>query len=267
MVGPLTQLLRKTGLRRQHVAAARLCCERHLLATAGPRRTRNFGRILCYHSLGQPAFGVNDVTARNFRRHLELALKEGWRFVPASSIAATGGGSKELAITFDDGLKSVLTSAAPILSEYQIPWSVFIVTDWSDGKAQWAADHSFLDWRDIERLAKSGAEIGSHSVTHPNFSRISEAQTLDELGESRRVIADRVGLTVDTFAIPLGQSGNWTRVAADAARGLGYRTIYAQAEDTRPANTVARTFVTRFDSERVFRAALGGAFDRWEEWI
>ena len=43
--------------------------------------------------------------------------------------------------------------------------------------------------------------------------------------------------------------------------------MFAQAEETRPAETVARTFVTRWDGDRVFRAALGGAFDRWEEWV
>lgn len=238
-----------------------------MLASAGRSRTRNFGRILCYHSVGQPDFGVNDVSPLDFRRQIELALNAGWRFVPASEITQSGGGPKDLAITFDDGLRTVMTEAAPVLAEYKIPWSVFIVTDWSDGNAAWAKDRSFLDWRDIEQLAKSGADIGSHSVTHPNFSLISAGQTEDELGGSRKTIADRVGIDAKSFAIPLGQSGNWTTAAAAAARRAGYETVYAQAEETRPVGTVARTFVTRFDSERVFRAALRGVFDRWEEWI
>ena len=40
----------------------------------------------------------------------------------------------DLAITFDDGLKSVLTNAAPILAEYDVPWSLFVVSDWADGR-------------------------------------------------------------------------------------------------------------------------------------
>lgn len=267
MLGAVKGLVRKSGLRRQHIAAARMCCERHVLASAGKGRVRNHGRILCYHSIGQPDFGVNDVSPLDFRRQIELALNGGWRFVPASTIAANGGGPKDLAITFDDGLRTVLTHAAPVLAEYKVPWSVFIVTDWSDGNASWAKPGSFLDWRDVEGLAKAGAEIGSHSVTHPNFSLLSAGQTDDELGQSRRTIEERVGITTQSFAIPLGQSGNWTRAAAEAAQRLGYETVYAQAEDTRPVGTVARTFVSRFDGERVFRAALRGVFDRWEEWI
>jgi len=56
-------------------------------------------------------------------------------------------------------------------------------------------------------------------------------------------------------------------LAATAAREVGYATVYAQAEETRPAGTVARTFVTSFDADRIFRSLLGGAFDRWEEWF
>jgi peptidoglycan/xylan/chitin deacetylase (PgdA/CDA1 family) len=262
----LKALARRTGLRRTHLAAARMCCERYVLSTIGRRRTRDIGRILCYHSVGQPAWGVNDVLPADFRRQIELALSAGWRFVPASEIARTGGGPKDLAITFDDGLKSVLTHAAPILASYQIPWSAFVVADWSDGKARWAED-TFLGWREIERLAASGVEIGSHSVSHPDFGSIGRTQTMDELGRSRRTIFERSGLDASTFAIPLGQSRNWSAAAAEMAREAGYQVVYAQAEETRPPDTVPRTFVTRFDGDRIFRALLGGVFDRWEEWL
>ena len=60
---------------------------------------------------------------------------------------------------------------------------------------------------------------------------------------------------------------NWTPAAAVAARAAGYTTIYAQAEETRPDGTVPRTFVTSWDHDRIFRAALQGTFDRWEEWF
>jgi len=78
---------------------------------------------------------------------------------------------------------------------------------------------------------------------------------------------ERLGIAPTTFAIPLGQSNNWSAANTAAAREAGYTTIYAQAEETRPAGTVARTFVTCWDGDRVFKAALGGAFDRWEEWV
>ena len=46
----------------------------------------------------------------------------------------------------------------------------------------------------------------------------------------------------------------------------GYRTVYAQSVDTRQAGTIPRTFITRIDKPMLFRAALAGAYDNWEEW-
>lgn len=262
----LKALARTTGLRRHHVAAARMFCERQALARTSRQRTRGRGRILCYHSVGQPAFGVNDVTPAQFRRHIELALKDGYRFVRAADIAATGGGEKDLAITFDDAATSVATAAEPILSDYNIPSTLFAVSGWCDHATPWAREN-LLSWNGLGDLLSKGVEIGSHSVTHPDFGWIGQDQAADELEASRRAIERHLGFAPDTFAIPLGQSMNWTPAAGKAAAAAGYKIIYAQAEDTRPEGTVPRTFVTRFDGDRVFKALLGGAFDRWEEWV
>jgi peptidoglycan/xylan/chitin deacetylase (PgdA/CDA1 family) len=251
---------------RANVAEARLFAERHWLAGAGRRRARRSGRILCYHSIGQPEYGVNDVAPERFRRHLDLALAAGYRFVAPSQIARTGGGPKELAISFDDGLKSVLTNAAPILEERGIPFAVFPVSNWSDMKPAWCPER-VLTWGELELLLKRGAELGSHSVSHPDFAKIGHQQRLDELAQSRDVIRQRLGFAPESFAIPFGQSGNWPEPCAEAARRAGYSIVYAQAEETRPKGTVPRTFVTKHDSDRVFKAVLAGKYDRWEEWF
>jgi peptidoglycan/xylan/chitin deacetylase (PgdA/CDA1 family) len=122
---------------RKRFAAMRMCCERHVLARVGLARRRYIGRILCYHTVGQEDWGTNDVTPSQLRRHIEMALNAGYRFVPASEIARTGGGPKDLAITFDDGMKSVATTAAPIMKEYNLPWTFFPVSDWTDAKIDW----------------------------------------------------------------------------------------------------------------------------------
>jgi peptidoglycan/xylan/chitin deacetylase (PgdA/CDA1 family) len=262
----LKRLARRTGLRRTSLASARMCYERNLLTALGKRSPRETGRILCYHSIGQPLWGVNDVSPIQFRRHLEIALSLGYRFVPASEIAQTGGGPNDLAITFDDGLRSVLTTAAPILMDLGLPWSLFVVSDWADGRHTWD-DDVLLDWREIGRLAAAGAEIGSHSATHPDFRWLKTDGMMDELARSRRAIEDRLGIAATSFAIPWGQAASWSAAATVAAREVGYTSIYAQVEELRPARTVARTFVTRWDRDRVFRAMLEGAFDRWEEWV
>jgi peptidoglycan/xylan/chitin deacetylase (PgdA/CDA1 family) len=234
------------------------------VAKRSPRIERS--RILAYHAVGTPYVGNNDLAPRRFREQLEFALDAGYTFVPASEIADGRAPAKSLAITFDDGIRSAATTAAPILAELGIPWTLFVVSGWADGDARdWAGD-MLMGWKDIEGLASQGVHIGSHSVTHPNFSHIDSGRTAFELEESRRVIESRLGIEVDEFAIPMGQSRDWTACAANVAADAGYRRVYSQADAARFPGTVARTFITRWDNQRVFRAALGGTYARWEEW-
>jgi len=75
-----------------------------------------------------------------------------------------------------------------------------------------------------------------------------------------------LGIEAYEFAIPMGQSGNWTPAAAAAATEAGYTRVYAQCVNTRPAGTIPRNFITRIDRPLLFRAVLAGAYDNWEEW-
>jgi len=241
-------------------------CERTALAALPAPGASSQGRILCYHSVGTPEWGVSDVSPGRFREQIETALEAGYRFAPARELARTGGRPNELAITFDDGLASVAANAAPLLAEYAIPWTLLIVAGWADGEQTWG-DGVILRWREIERLAEAGVTIGSHSVTHPNFGRISTEAAREELFQSRATIQSRLGLSPAEFAIPMGQSRDWTPDADRAARDAGYEVVYAQSMNRRAPGTVGRTLITRFDSKQVFRAALAGAFDSWEEWV
>jgi peptidoglycan/xylan/chitin deacetylase (PgdA/CDA1 family) len=241
-------------------------CERVFLAAKHPSRSSR-SRILSYHGVGTPEWGVTNVTPSRFRRHLDLALEAGYQFVPARDVAgAIQDGDRRLAITFDDGLRTVATNAAPILADYGIPWTMFIVTKWADGEHPIHPD-LFLGWDEIERLIHSGATIGSHSMTHPDFGRLARGAAEHELVSSRDAIRQHTGVDTTEFAIPTGRSVNWTPSAGEAARDAGYVLVYAHSERLRLPGTVPRTFITRFDGDRLFRAALGGAFDGWEEWI
>lgn len=226
-------------------------------------------RILCYHTVGMPKLGINDVSLPRIERQLAIAKDAGYRFVPAAELAAIDeavpvAGDLRLALTFDDGFRSILTTVAPLLRDLDIPWTAFVVSGFADG----AKGHDdFLDWAEIEKLAGAGVTIASHSVTHPNFSTLTRAQVVDEIQHSRTALRERIGIDTTEFAIPFGQSGNWPAQAHAAALDAGYDTIYAQSVQRRAPGTVARTFVTKFDDDRIFRAAVAGAFDRWEEWF
>jgi peptidoglycan/xylan/chitin deacetylase (PgdA/CDA1 family) len=261
--GHLAAAVRATGLRRRHLAAARVRAQRRFLSRFASRSVTDRARILCYHAVGTPGWGVNDLTPYSFRQQLELALAEGYKFVTLKD-AVRQGAPHTLSVTFDDGLTSVATNAAPILVELGIPFTIFVVSDWADGRHAFG-DGVIMSWQELRRLVDSGAAIGSHSVTHPNFARLSSDTAAFELRSSREQIATYLGVAPDEFAIPFGRSSDWTAESSILAGRAGYTKIFAQAENTRPAGTIPRTFVTRWDDRPIFRAAIDGAFDNWQE--
>ena len=221
------------------------------------------GRILAYHSVGTAEWGINDVTPRMFERHLQTAVDDGWSFATTAEVLAHPD-RPQLALTFDDGLATVLTNAVPVLRHHGVPATAFVVTGWADGRHRRGHEY-VLDWPGVEALQRGGVRIASHSVTHRDLGRLELDDGQSELEDSRQRLHQVLGLDTDEFAVPFGQSANWSAELARAAAEAGYRTVYAQAVNTRPAGTVPRTYITRVDRPGLFRAALAGAFDNWEE--
>ena len=104
-------------------------------------------------------------------------------------------------------------------------------------------------------------------MTHPNFARLTADAVAGELYGSRAQFRDRLGLELGEFAIPHGGSRHWPAGASAMARQAGYALVYAESEDRRPEDTIGRTMISGWDPDWSFRAALQGAYDRWEEWI
>ncbi len=248
----------------------RLRAERWALAAWAVAANRSAGsarrgRILAYHSIGTREYGVNDVRPRDFERHLQIAVDEGWSFATPAEVIAEPD-KPQLALTFDDGFASVLASALPVLRHHGIPGTAFVITGWADGQAPDDLRRLVLDWRGVSALQEGGMTVASHSVTHSDFGRLEPGAARRELEASRERLRRVLGVETSEFAIPNGQSRNWTTAAGRASAEAGYTRVYAQCVNTRPAGTIARTFITRIDRPALFRAALAGAYDDWEEW-
>lgn len=100
-------------------------------------------------------------------------------------------------ITFDDGNGSDYSLALPILLKFNAKAIFFIVTSYI-GKA------GYLSWDQVRGLHSKGMEIGSHSVSHPNFINLSKAQKLHELIRSKEIIENEINSKIFSFSVPYG---------------------------------------------------------------
>ena len=197
-----------------------------------------------------------DTPLPDFRRQVTWALEHGHRFVPAALIAEGKGSAMDLALTFDDGLASVLHNAAPFLQDLGLPSTLFVISGKTGGER--------LDWSGMETAQSMGMSIGSHSVSHTDFASLNAEQALDEILESAAAIESHLGSRVDEFAIPYGKARNWNQSAQDAA-SLRYANIYSYCERGRFPGTVGRTPLLSFDGIGGFIAAVEGRLDRWHD--
>lgn len=105
--------------------------------------------------------------------------------------------SRHLCLTFDDGNNSDYTHVLPALVRHNVNANFFIVSDWIGKPNQ-------LTKRQIIELHKFGNQIGSHSKSHPNFTKISRKQRVLELFESKAKLEDIISAEVSSFAFPFG---------------------------------------------------------------
>lgn len=65
-------------------------------------------------------------------------------------------------------------------------------------------EYGAINWRQAREMADAGVEIGSHTLTHPLLTGLSDARLREELGQSRYRIQTMLGRKVETFCYPNG---------------------------------------------------------------
>ena len=164
--------------------------------------------ILVYHSFGpltHPESRMQShyrVTAGAFDDQMKYLADNHYTPITFATYVnyLTNGGtlpSKPIILTFDDGWKTQYTYALPILQKYHFVGTFFIITGYPTGN--YAA---YMTWDQITTLDHDGMEIASHSITHPNLTKVSPDQAKNEIVTSKKTLEDKLGHTVITFAYP-----------------------------------------------------------------
>lgn len=178
--------------------------------------------ILTYHSIdgsGSPISVAPDV----FRRHMAWLAKGPVRVLPLDELVATESGTHAVALTFDDGFVNLASEAAQVLAEFELPATVFVVSDHVGGDNRWGGVAEtgiptlpLLDWDALGRLAESGVELGNHTRSHPDLSELAPDDVREELETAHQAIMTQTGVRARSVAYPYGShNGEVTSVAAE----------------------------------------------------
>ena len=188
--------------------------------------------VLCYHAVSSTWRSPLAVSETLLRSQLAYLKKRGYVGLTISDAERRRSDAtlppRSVVVTFDDGYAST-GRAAPILAELGFPGTAFLVTDFveSGEPLSWIAqairpdsaeDLRPLTWRDAEKLAATGWEIGSHTMTHPLLTGLDDGSLRAELAGSRAAIDRHLG-SCSSLSYPYGHAD--ARVAAEARRA-GY---------------------------------------------
>ncbi|HMF21317.1 MAG TPA: polysaccharide deacetylase family protein [Pseudolabrys sp.] len=125
-----------------------------------------------------------------------------------------------VALTFDDGMRSVFTEALPILRNHSAPAHLFLTTDVVGMTNRWPSQPSaaplyeMLHWREIEALQGAGIRVEAHTASHPDLRQLSDDALWAECDRADDTIASMLGARPRYFSYPYGF--NDTRVRSFA---------------------------------------------------
>lgn len=235
--------------------------------------------VLCYHGLRAKTTGLPfeplHVPVEIFEQHCRL-IRDSCDPIGASDLlAALAGGPalppRAVLVTFDDGYRSVLTMARPILERYRIPAVAFVCSDpiargslfWYDAVARVRGEAEverlktvpFAQWRtcvdtfdarpedgdpyaplsiaELRTLAAApGIEIGGHSSQHPILAQAGADEQRRQVVGDKEVLETWTGRPIRLFSYPNGRPRlDYT----DATREIVQRGGYHAAFTTRSA--------------------------------
>ena len=228
-------------------------------------------RILYYHSISDDPVR-SSVSPAAFEGQMAHVRNQGYRVLHLSDVVrrlAAGAPlpDRALAVTLDDGFRDNYDAALPVLVRFEIPATVFLTAGYiGTDRLPTLTRTDFvprpLDWRQVAEMQSRGVEFGSHTLTHPMLSTIPAADVRREVGDSKRLIEDKLGVAAPLFCYP---RGDFDDTVKSIVREQGYEAACSILPGVNGPRTdlfaLRRTYVSRRDTPREFARKLDGAYD------
>lgn len=179
--------------------------------------------ILMYHHIRNyndpnDKIGTNlSVPPENFRPQIDYLKNNGYATITFADFLAFPAKKlpeKPIILTFDDGYNDAYTNAYSALKANGQVGVFYIISGFLGRPDQ-------LTTTQVREMSAGGMEIGSHTIIHPDLTKLSSAKLSKELVDSKAALESITGKTVTGFCYPAGQNN---AVVDAAVRNAGYLT-------------------------------------------
>jgi peptidoglycan/xylan/chitin deacetylase (PgdA/CDA1 family) len=172
-------------------------------------------------------------------------------------------GPPRVAITFDDGYRSVLEHAVPVLRGLGLPATFFVPTRWIGARSDWdASSLSLMTGDELVGLARDGFAVESHGHAHIDYARSNPETVEADIRASFERLTELLGRPPRYLAYPYGRGT--PEAAAEVAR-LGMRGAFALDRPQPVSGDFAapRVSVVPADGRALFAVKTAGRYIGW----
>jgi peptidoglycan/xylan/chitin deacetylase (PgdA/CDA1 family) len=223
--------------------------------------------IFVYHRFGPTVSDSMTITTSVFESHIQSFMENGFQVVALRDLVAgssqrTSLSSRQIAITIDDGHKTVYTEALPIIKKYRIPVTLFLYPS-NLSNASYA-----MTWEQLGEMKATGlVDFQSHTYWHPNFKKDKDRlRPTDyekfveiQLKKSKETLEKHLQLKVDMLAWPFGIYDSWLMAkAADAGYVAAFTIDRHHASSSDHPMALPRYLITNGDQGKVLENILSG---------
>ena len=225
--------------------------------------------ILVYHRFGPVVADSMTVTTHQFESHLKYLTEASYSIIPLRQLVDYHLGRRKslpyqsIAITVDDGHKSVYTDLFPLVRKYKIPVTLFLYPS-AISNASYA-----MTWNQLREIQTSGLfDFQGHTYWHPNFKnerkKLSPADYENfvemQLKKSKEKLERELGIHVDMLSWPFGiYDENLVRKAVGAGYVSAFTIERFHAKASDPVMALPRYLITDADKGKAFANILGGS--------
>ena len=215
--------------------------------------------VLGYHQIGEPSPGGWHtwyyVSEETLLGHFAYLRDNAWEVIDATTLLRALDDPSVLPeraalLTFDDGYRSMVTSALPCLAAFDYPAVLFMPTAYVGDVNRFDVDSAqpeepMCSWDELRQLEAAGVSVESHGVTHRSFTALSPAEIETELATSKAVLEQELGKEVELFAFPYGEDGADPGAVRGAIARCGYRAAFLYHGGATPISEFGRFEIPR----------------------
>jgi len=207
-----------------------------------------------------------------FRRQLDWLVASGVRVVSIAELMTLPDEAQAAAITFDDGIATILEDALPELRQRGWTATTFVVTSrvgkdnmWRGAPSKLVPVFPLIGWDVLAEMKREGIAVESHTATHPHLHALDEAAAHAEFDVASRTMAGHLGSAPDGVAYPYGSCDARTLDIARRTHRWGVSTEFRAMAEGDDALGLPRLEIDHLRERTAWRLWGTHAFHAWTQ--